>query len=180
MNPLSGLSALASKPSDIKIRLIRIIFALLLTAIIVFGFFGTDVNVSIFDYRITDIPDQFDIYILAALGIFPVIGLIRGIFDPGLFQKSIWKKIITGLGIAMMLLSIFFLSEKKIEANSAITVEQIANANNDPYAMYRSVSTDNWLGFFGFITAFVGFFLNNKNLTRKNEKHGQIIKKIRV
>jgi hypothetical protein len=43
-----------------------------------------------------------------------------------------------------------------------------------------SLSTDNWFGFFGFILIIIGFLLNGKNITMKNERYGEVIKKIRV
>lgn len=43
-----------------------------------------------------------------------------------------------------------------------------------------SLSTDNWFGFFGPILMIIGFLLNGKNITMKNERYGEVIKKIRV
>ena len=43
-----------------------------------------------------------------------------------------------------------------------------------------SLSTDNWFGFFGSILMIIGFLLNGKNITMKNERYGEVIKKIRV
>lgn len=60
--------------------------------------------------------------------------------------------------------------------NSGIDVAASPVVTDVPF----SVSTDNFFGFFGFTTAFIGYFLNNKNLTRRNEKYGEVIKKIRV
>lgn len=182
MNALGTLGKLAQKPSDKKIRTWRIVFALLLAASIAFGLFGTDVNVSIFDYKIADIP--YDEYILLVLFFFPLVGLVRGIFDPGLFKKSVWKKVITGLGLAMMIISVFFISEKAYHSQNIIvgeiTAESLSNQNNDIKANFAKLPTDNLLFFFGLITTFVGFFLTGKNLTTKNEKFGETIKKIRV
>lgn len=188
MNPnaLWALWKLAEKPSNKKIRLTRIIFAIALILVIVFGLYATDVNFSIFDYKIAEIP--YDEYIVPILFIFPIIGLIRGIFDPGWFHKSVWKKIIITCGLVMIVLSVFFLSEKPYQTATVVNQnivtpigpDAIANTQNDPKAIFATVSTDNWIFFFGLITLFVGFFLNNKNLTTKNEKHAEVIKKIRV
>lgn len=186
MNALGALGKLAEKPSNTKIRLTRIIFALLLIAIIVFGFLVTDVNVSFFDMKFVDLPDE----LLYILFLFPAVGLIRGIFDPGLFKKSVWRKIIMALGFLMMIFSVFFLSEKKYIPQTKventlntqeITADTISTVQTkDDMAIFAIMSTDNWLFFFGFITFFVGFALNGKNLTTKNEKYGETIKKIRV
>lgn len=184
MNPLGAVSKLAAKPSDAKIRITRIVFALILILTIVFGFNGTEVNFSFFDIKIADIP--YDEYILPVLFIFPLVGLIRGIFDPGLFKKSIWKQIIIFLGGLMMIFSVFFLSEKPYIAETTttttgeVTAETLARTETDNGAMFAVMPTDNLFFFYGLLTLFVGFFLNNKNLTRKNEKHGEVIKKIRV
>jgi hypothetical protein len=43
-----------------------------------------------------------------------------------------------------------------------------------------SLSTDNWFGFYGFILVIMGFALNSRNITLKNERYGEIVKKIRV
>lgn len=183
MNALWTLGKLAAKPSDKKIRLTRIIFAVLLILVITFGIFATDVNISLFDIVFLDIP--YDEYILPILYIFPIIGLIRGIFDPGIFKKSVWKQVIMGLGATMMIFSVFFLSEKPYISpvnteTEIINAETLNNQQNDIKSYFSVVSTDNWLFFFGIITLIVGFALNGKNLTTKNEKFGETIKKIRV
>ena len=175
MDALGTLGKLAQKPSDAKIRTTRIIFALLLVAVIVFGWNVTNINISIFDYEIK--------YILF---IFPAVGLVRGIFDPGLFRKAIWKKVITTLGALMMIFSVFFMTEKayipnvETPSNGEVTAESVNQAQNDSGALFANISTDNWIFWFGFVTLIVGLFLNGRNLTTKNEKFGEIIKKIRV
>lgn len=80
----------------------------------------------------------------------------------------------------MMIFSIFFLSEKEIQTTnttelSATGENQAQNNFNFDFAI-----TDHLIAFFGFITIFVGLFLNNKNLTTRNEKFGEKINKIRV
>ncbi len=180
MNALGTLGKLAQKPSDKKIRLTRVVFALILIAAIVFGWNATDVNVSFFDNAFYDLPD----YLVAILFVFPAIGLVRGIIDPGIFRKAIWKRVITSLGIAMMLISIFFISEKTpeapvIEPGKVLTQEEIANADSQS-DNFSLPWTDTLFALFGFFVTFTGFFLNGKNLTTKNEKYGEVIKKIRV
>ena len=43
--------------------------------------------------------------------IFPLVGLVRGIFDPGVFRKKIWKYTITTLGALMLLTSLFLIDD---------------------------------------------------------------------
>lgn len=175
---LSALQKIAQKPSDTKIRVTRIVFALILAVTVYFGLFTTDVNISIFDYKFADLPDE----LMYVLFLFPLVGFIRGIFDPGLFKKSVWKRVITSLGVTMMVLSVFFLSEKVMDTTLPVTTSEIAVDTIDTVSNVTvGVSwTDNLLFFFGFVTLFVGFFLTGKNLTTKNEKFGEVIKKIRV
>lgn len=181
MNALNTLGKLAQKPSDKKIRTWRIIFAILLILVIVFGWNSADFNISAFDYKFFDIP--YDNFIVPVLFIFPLVGLIRGIFDPGLFKKSVWKWVIFGLGVAMFIIATFLLSEKAYISPNTQTTTEITNETTqakDVSEYFAVVDTDDWLGFFGLITMFVGFFLNGRNLTTKNEKFGEVIKKIRV
>ena len=118
--------------------------------------------------------------------IFPAVGLVRGVFDPGLFRKAIWKKVITTLGALMMIFSVFFMTEKayipniETPSNGEVTAESVNQAQNDSGALFANISTDNWIFWFGFVTLIVGLFLNGRNLTTKNEKFGEVIKKIRV
>ncbi len=73
------VSKIAQKPSDKTIRITRIVFALILLVTIILGW-----NVTRTEFNL---PEQVK-YILF---IFPLIGLIRGIFDPGIFRKKLWK-----------------------------------------------------------------------------------------
>jgi membrane protein YdbS with pleckstrin-like domain len=73
------ISKIAQKPSDKTIRITRILFALVLLLTIIFGWSVTRTEFGL--------PE----YIKYILFIFPLIGLIRGIFDPGVFRKKIWK-----------------------------------------------------------------------------------------
>jgi hypothetical protein len=62
---MNALSKLAQKPSDKNIRLIRLVFSVLLIAIIYFGWNVTEVNFGL--------PAETKYIVL----LFPVIGLIR-------------------------------------------------------------------------------------------------------
>jgi hypothetical protein len=119
-----------------------------------------------------------------ALFVFPLIGLVRGLFDPGIFRKKIWKWTIFGLGITMILLSLFIIEDTPIVVPTANVNSAAIDMNNLETAAKISVpftlSTDNFFGFFGFILMIIGFFLNGKNITLKNERYGEIVKKIRV
>lgn len=82
----------------------------------------------------------------------------------------------------MILISIFLIEDKKMthtQENQAGTIDATQIAKNTASLPF-SVSTDNWFYFTGFILMFTGFFLNNKNITKKNEKYGEKIKTIRV
>ncbi len=168
------LTKLAQKPTDKMIRLIRIGFSLLLFLVIYFGWKVTEVNFSL--------PEE----IKYGLYSFPAIGLIRWIFDPGIVRKGIWKWIIVGCGIIMLLGSLFFLDDIEISNQANVTtlstswelsIEGITQTKEGhPFTL----STDNWFWFFSIILIIVGFFLNNKNITSKNERFGEKIKKIRV
>lgn len=171
---LGAAQKIMAKPSDLRIRLIRIVFSLILIALIVFGWEVTALHWGI--------PDEAKY----ALYLFPAVGLIRGIFDPGWFRKRVWKWIVFGLGLAMLVISLFFiedrplptaLSTEAITASGTLDVEALSQSSTGPVF---TLSTDNWFGVLGVLVMFVGFFLNNKNLTRKNEKYGEKITKIRV
>ncbi len=163
---------LMGKPSDRNIRIIRIIFALILLVVIYFGWDVTSVNFGL--------PTELKY----ALYIFPTVGLIRGIFDPGLFRKKIWKWTIFGLGVAMLLISLVFIEDQAhpLTQSTAQTTSSgtLDVGNITQTSVPWTVSTDNWFGVFGFFVAFFGFFLNNKNITRKNERYGEKVTKIRV
>ena len=92
------IDTLRSKPSDKNIRIIRIIFALILLGVIYFGFSKT-----YFEY--SAIPS----WVLYMLYIFPLIGLVRGIADPGIMRRKLWKWTQVGFGIAMMVIALFLI-----------------------------------------------------------------------
>lgn len=156
MDALGMLGKVAAKPSDSRIRLIRIAFALILLAVIIFSWNATDVNLSFFDYKFSDLPD----YLMGILGIFPLVGLVRGIIDPGLFRKAIWRKVIMGLGALMIIFSVFFLSEKEIIPNTVsptgtITAETLASQKTQATDVLATTCADDWYFFFGLITLIV-------------------------
>ncbi|PID84492.1 hypothetical protein CSB09_00520 [Candidatus Gracilibacteria bacterium] len=167
---LNFAQKLMGKPTDFKIRLYRALFALFLIFLIYFGWDVTRMEWGL--------PEEMKY----ALYFFPAIGLIRAIFDPGIFRKKIWKWTIFGFGVAMIVISLFFIEDKKAPSledakNTSIDATQITQQKS---TLPFSVSTDNWFYFCGFILMFTGFFLNNKNITKKNEKYGEKIKTIRV
>lgn len=170
---LKLIEKLRAKPSDKTIRLVRIGFALLLILVITFGIQKTTWNY-------TAIPS----YLIYILYFFPLIGLVRGILDPGLFRRKVWKWTIFGLGIVMMIISLFFIettTEKAISpviqnVSGEISLSDFANTSSTTFV----IDTDFWLGFFGFWVALFGFALTSKNITKKNERYGEKVTKIRV
>jgi hypothetical protein len=93
------VSKLAQKPTDKTIRITRIVFALIVLATILLGWSVTRTEFGL--------PD----WVRYVLFIFPAIGLIRGILDPGIWRKKVWKWTIFGLGIAMILISLFVIED---------------------------------------------------------------------
>jgi hypothetical protein len=120
------------------------------------------------------------------LFVFPTIGLIRGILDPGIFRKKVWKWTVFGLGIAMILISLLVIEDQAIVSPALAPVVNtgsidIADIGTTPsISVHFTVSTDNFFGFYGFILVIMGVLLNSKNITMKNERYGEIVKKIRV
>lgn len=94
------LTKLAQKPSDKNIRIVRAVFALLLLLVIYFGWDVTSVNFGL--------PTELKY----AFYIFPLIGLVRGAFDPGVFRKKIWKWTIISLGSLMLLISLILIDDR--------------------------------------------------------------------
>ena len=172
----SILSKLAAKPSDKAIRITRVVFALILIALIYLWWDSTVLNFGI---------PKFALYVLY---IFPAIGLMRGILDPGIFRKKIWKWTIVSMGAIMMILSVFFLDDVVTEIQLTPTTTTVSGEKQirvddilkNTSETKFSLSTDNWFGFLGFILIIVGIALNGKNITTKNERHGEKVTKIRV
>ncbi len=169
------LQKLTAKPSDKNIRIIRIVFALLLIFVITLGWNRTAMEFSLPDYSK---------YILF---VFPLIGFVRGIFDPGVFRKKIWKWTLVGLAVTMILISFFFLRDTDSLQNAvqtSITVSGELDVNsliNTPKPQKSfSVSTDFWFAFLGWILLIDGLLLAGKNITTKNERYGEKVTKIRV
>ncbi len=170
---IKTLTKLAQKPSDKNIRIVRIVFSLILILVITFGLGVTKVNFGL--------PNELKY----GLYIFPLIGLIRGIFDPGVFRKKIWKWTIVGIGITFLLVSLFIIDDMPpitpAAINQTISGEiQIGTLQTTTPDTPFSLSTDNWFGFFGPILILMWLLLNGKNITKKNERYGEIVKKIRV
>jgi hypothetical protein len=170
------IETLRAKPSDRNIRIIRIVFALILLGVIYFGFSKT-----YFEY--VQIPKE----LLYVLYIFPLIGLIRGIFDPGVFRKKIWKWTQVGIGVVMMIISFFFIETQMtilvsgdIKPSSVTGSISAADMVQAPVQSASWVDSDFWIGFFGFWLSLFGLTLSSKNITKKNERYGEIVKKIRV
>lgn len=86
----------------------------------------------------------------------------------------------------MILISLFLIDDKipvtnpvdvQVVSGEGISVDDIVGATEKKSF---SLSTDNFFWFFGTLLLFVGFFLNNKNITTKNERHAEKVTKIRV
>lgn len=175
---INTLAKLAKKPSDKNIRITRVIFALILIAVIYFGYDVTAVNFGL------PVELKYGLYL------FPIIGLIRGLFDPGIVRKWIWKWVITWIGATMLLISLILIDDvmiitpsplvtgNSVSSEWGIDINTLTTAQETSSAF--SLSTDNWFGFFGFLLLIIGFLLNGKNITMKNERYGEVIKKIRV
>ncbi len=174
---INTLAKLAKKPSDKNIRITRVIFALILIAVIYFG------------YNVTTVNFGFPAELKYALYLFPVIWLIRGLLDPGIVRKWIWKWVITWIGATMLLVSLILIDDvmptpsplvtgNSVSSEWGIDINTLTTAQETSSAF--SLSTDNWFGFFGFFLIIIGFLLNGKNITMKNERYGEVIKKIRV
>lgn len=170
------IEMLRAKPSDRNIRIMRIIFAIILLGVIYFGFPKT-----YFEY--TAIPKET----LYALYVFPLIGFIRGIFDPGVFRRKIWKWTQVGIGVIMMSIALLFINtEMRIVSDGSNVVSSGSLSATDIVATVSKktaaspVDTDFWIGFLGFWVSLFGLTLTSKNITKKNERYGEIVKKIRV
>jgi hypothetical protein len=163
------IETLRSKPSDRNIRIIRIVFALILLGVIYFGFGKT-----YFEY--TAIPRE----ILYGLYIFPVIGLIRGIFDFGIMRKKLWKWTQVSIGGVLLMLSWFLIETDTVTETPLVETGSISAATLERSPSEGVIDTDFWIGFLGFWLTLVGLTLASKNITKKNERYGEIVKKIRV
>jgi hypothetical protein len=177
---INTLTKLAQKPTDKNIRITRVVFALVLALVIYFGYDVTAVNWGL--------PAELKY----AFYLFPAIGLVRGIADPGIFRKGIWRWVITGLGTVMFLSSLLLIDDVSPVSQTPVTpvttisgeaqgvdISTLMTSQTRAGSAF-SLSTDNWFGFFGPILILMGFLLNGKNTTAKNERYAEVIKKIRV
>lgn len=167
------VSKIAQKPSDKTIRITRIVFALILLITIILGW-----NVTRTEFNL---PEE----VKYALFVFPLVGLIRGIFDPGVWRKKIWKWTVFGLGVTMILISFFMIEDQSlpfapISPTNTGSINAMDLVNTTPISVPFTISTDNFFVFYGFILMIMGVLLNSKNITLKNERYGEIVKKIRV
>lgn len=170
---LKLIETLRAKPSDRNIRIIRIVFAAILLGVLYFGFPKTS-----FEY--SAIPKE----VLYALYIFPIIGLVRGILDPGIMRRKLWKWTQVSLGVIMMIIS-FFLIETDTLSQTTLPMmtsswELSATSLMSQEVPVRTVDTDFWIGFLGFWLALGGLIFAGKNITTKNERYGEKVTKIRV
>ncbi len=170
------IETLRAKPSDRNIRIFRIVFASILLGVIYFGLSKTSFGYSA-------IPNEA----LYVLYIFPLIGLIRGIFDPGIMRKKLWKWTQVGLGISMMMIALLLIdTEMRIVSSGPVVTSSWGLSATDIVAVGPTntaaspIDTDFWIGFLGFWVSLFGLVLTSKNITKKNERYGEIVKKIRV
>ncbi len=175
---LKYIEKLRAKPTDRTIRIVRTVFALILILIITFGIQKTQWNYDI-------IP----LYLIYTLYLFPFVGLVRGIFDPGIFRRKVWKWTVFSLGIAMMIVALFLIETNTIfptqspgvvTSSSGISADRLSNQPRLPDTAPFVIDTDFWIGFLGFWVAIFGFALTSKNITKKNERYGEKVTKIRV
>ncbi len=170
------VTKLAQKPSDKTIRIVRVVFAFVLLLVIYFGWDVTTVNFGL--------PAELKY----AFYIFPLVGLVRGISDPGVFRKKIWKWMIVSFGAIMILTSLFLIDDTAPAVDLSTSpsaswsggISLVEISKQSSLSVPFSLSTDNWFWFFGFLLLIVGWLLNSKNITMKNERYGEIVKKIRV
>ena len=84
----------------------------------------------------------------------------------------------------MMLISFFFI-ETDMSVPSAVnqTVSvglSAVDLTAEKPVQKGGVDMDFWIGFFGIFVTLLGLFFTSKNITTKNERYGEIVKKIRV
>jgi hypothetical protein len=169
------IETLRSKPSDKNIRIIRFLFASILTGVLVLG-----MEKSYFEFAF--LPKE----LLYVLFLFPVIGLVRSILDPGVMRKKLWKWTQVTLGGILMILSIFFIeTDTRIISGDSplptlsgeVSAVDLANQVKNTKSV---LDMDFWIGFLGFILLLGGLIFASKNVTTKNERFGEKVTKIRV
>jgi hypothetical protein len=172
---LKLIETLRAKPSDRNIRIIRVVFAIILLGVIYFGFSKTT-------WEFSNIPKE----ILYVLYLFPFIGLVRGIFDPGIMRRKLWKWTQVTLWGLMLILSWFFIetdtggSAAPIVSSVSGEISAVDLANQATVSVAKIVDTDFWIWFFGFWLLLAGLTIASKNITLKNERYGEKVTKIRV
>lgn len=72
------------------------------------------------------------------------------------------------------------LSPIVVTTSSGISADQLSDRSLLPDATPFIIDSDFWIGFFGFWVAIFGFALTSKNITKKNERYGEKVTKIRV
>ena len=166
------LRFIQGKPSDTQIRLIRILWALIIVVLLLFGW--NDFSLAY------GIPAEGKY----ALGIFPLISFIRGIFDPGWFHRKTWRWIMVGTGVSMILIGWFVMVQNpqnsvqntNLSSTGSISASDVLSTPH----LRTPINVDFYFSLLGFFLVFAGLVLSGKNITRKNEKYHDVIKTIRV
>jgi hypothetical protein len=103
------LTKLAEKPKDSTIRIVRALFALLFLVFFSFG------------YTVTTLYYGLPHETLFMFLIFPLVGIIRAILDPGIVRKKIWKWLIVGSGVFLFVSSLFLMEDTEVVQTPAIS-----------------------------------------------------------
>jgi hypothetical protein len=82
----------------------------------------------------------------------------------------------------MMIISFFLIeTEMRVVSSGPVSISAIDIISTSTTSSSLSlVDTDFWIGFLGFWVSLFGLVLTSKNITKKNERYGEIVKKIRV
>jgi hypothetical protein len=82
----------------------------------------------------------------------------------------------------MMIISWFFIeTEMRVISSVPVSTSAVDIVTTRVTSSSASpVDTDFWIGFLGFWVSLFGLILTSKNITKKNERYGEIVKKIRV
>ncbi len=104
---------LKKRPTDRTIRIIRILYALALFAVLGFGLF--DYRVEAFGY----FDPTVDTVVRYALFVIPVFWLVWGAIPVCLLHRRTMKRIMMGLGIFLMIFSILFIEKSTIPSEDA-------------------------------------------------------------
>ncbi len=174
---------LLSKPKDSTIRISRLIVALLFILIIVGGWDTFQMQIAYTDITLP-VWTKYFLFLCAGLSI------LRGTLDPGLFRRKAWKWITVGRGVLMMLVAFFLIDEidttpqmiaPVVQTGSGISLSDLSNQPTVSSSGWTTFfDTDSWIMFAGILTIIFGLTLNSKNITKKNERYGEKVTKIRV